>query len=177
MRRRDLSFRGLTMSLPCSLPPHALSRVLDSRSRRSRQMQWEFMLPLLALSLYPETPLTRHSIHPSAHSHLTHHSKLALLLHHAGHRHGGAGVGAHHRVVCAEEVHLTTGTASQSGGAAADAEKDGRRLGSRHDGVRNVAATRPWRARERERESGGKCKKRKGHVGGVREAEDVSTYT
>ena len=92
----------------------------------------------------PSPPLcTPHSAHLAlthclTHS-LTHHPELTLLLHHAGHGDGGAGVGAHHRVVRSEEFHVAAGTAFQSGGAA---QKHRRRPGSNH-GVRNGAAIRP----------------------------------
>ena len=87
----------------------------------------------------------------SAHS-FTHHSELTLLLHHAGHGHGGAGVGAHDRVVRTEEVDdAAAGTASSESGSGVLAEKDRRRPGSLRGVRRNVAAIRPWRARKREK--------------------------
>ena len=72
-------------------------------------MQWEFMP----------------SVRPSASARArptTHHSKLALLFHHAWHGDGGAGVGAHDGVVGAEEVHVAAanaaGSAAETGGTA-----------------------------------------------------------
>ena len=127
----------------CRSRPHPRRTCALSRGRRARnrQMKWEFMPPLSGPPL-PSPPLYSalrpFGSHSLPHS-LTHHPKLALLLHHAGHRDGGAGVGAHHRVVRSEEVHVAAGTAFQSGGAA---QKHRRRPGSNH-GVRNGAAIRP----------------------------------
>ena len=110
------------------------------RRARNRQMKWEFMPPLSLRSSPPlHSVLRTPPIWLSLTASLTHHPELALLLHHAGHGDGGAGVGAHHRVVRSEEVHVAAGTAFQSGGAA---QKHRRRPGSCH-GVRNGAAIRP----------------------------------
>ena len=79
----------------------------EARVRRplSCQMQWEFMPPI--------RPSVR--VRPT-----THHSKLALLFHHARHGDGGADVGAHDGVVSAKEVHLAAAAAATATGSAAE---------------------------------------------------------
>ena len=137
--------RGLTLSLPPPSAPYVRPFTRSTRAQPSNEMG--IYAPSLSLSgpplpstLYSALrPFGSHSLPHSLPHSLTHHPELTLLLHHAGHGDGGAGVGAHHRVVRSEEVHVAAGTAFQSGGAA---QKHRRRPGSNH-GVRNGAAIRP----------------------------------